>query len=69
MFALSWYYMYGVGGLIYGGGTIAGIKLGVLDLKVTRDRLLFFSMTGCLMLFAGVHALFQFVLPFSGQAG
>lgn len=69
MFTLSWYYMYGVGGLIYLLGVIAGLKTGVLDLSIKKDRNVFVGMTACLVLFAGVHALFQFVLPASGQGG
>lgn len=63
MFTLSWFYMYGVGGLIYALGTIVGIKTGVLDLRIKRDRAVYVYVTVCLALFAAVHVLFQFVLP------
>ena len=69
MFTLSWYYMYGVGGLIYAIGTVVGFKTGVIDFSIEQDRRIFLGMTACLALFAGVHALFQFVLPVTGQGG
>lgn len=69
MFTLSWYYMYGVGGLIYALGVIIGWKTGVLDLSIKKDRTIFLGLTACFALFAGVHVIFQFVLPASGQGG
>lgn len=67
MYAFAWLYMYGVGGLIYVLGAIAGIRAGVIDLHDRNERTVFIGITACLVLFAAVHALFQFVLPFGGQ--
>ncbi|MEM9491659.1 MAG: hypothetical protein AAGC55_21110 [Myxococcota bacterium] len=61
---LSWIYLYGVGGLIYALGSIVCIRAGVLDLKERGERDIFVAATGCLVIFALAHGLFQFVLPF-----
>ena len=66
MFALSYWYMYGVGSLIYLGGTVLCLRVGALDLQNPRERLAFGIATAGLLVYAGVHALFQFVLPFAG---
>ena len=66
MFALSWFYQYLVGGLIYAGGTLVCVRTGVLDLSDGSERRIWLAATGCLAGYAVVHALFQFVLPFVG---
>ena len=67
MYAISWFYLYGVGGALYAAGTFWCLRLGVLDLREPRERQIFVAATVCLALFAGAHALFQFVLPFAGE--
>jgi hypothetical protein len=66
MFELSYLYNYGVGGAIYGVGAFICLKHGVLDLKIPRERRIFWSTTGCFGIFAVVHGLFQFVFPHLG---
>ena len=66
MFALSWIYMYGVGLIIYGAGTFACVRAGVLDFSIPTERRSFIAVSVCFGLFAAVHALFQYVLPFVG---
>lgn len=68
MFALSWIYLYGVGGVIYVLGTMACVRTGVLDWKNHDERRMYLATTACLVLFAAIHALFQFVLPFVGPS-
>lgn len=67
MYAISWFYLYGVGGAVYAAGALWCVRMGVLDLSEPRERRVFVVATLCLALFAGVHALFQFVLPFVGD--
>ena len=64
MFSISWIYLYLVGGAIYAIGAIFCLKTKVLDLSVKNDRYIFIGTTACLVVFAAVHAVFQFVLPF-----
>lgn len=66
MYAISWFYLYGVGGLLYAAGTYWCVRLGVLDFSEPRERVVYLWATICLAIFAGIHALFQFVLPFAG---
>ena len=64
MYSISWFYLYGVGGLMYAGGSYLVWRAGVLDFSAPQDRRIYWFTTGCLVLFAVVHALFQFVFPF-----
>jgi len=64
MFGISWFYLYGVGGTFYGLGTYLCVRAGTLDFKNKRDRRMYTATTSCLVLFAVVHGLFQFVLPY-----
>lgn len=66
MYSISWFYLYIVGGLMYGAGTFFVARAGVLDFSAPQDRRIYWFTTSCLVLFAGVHALFQFVFPFVG---
>ena len=66
MFTISWFYLYGVGGTFYALGTWVCAKSGALDFNEKRDRKMYFTVTGCLLLIAAAHALFQFVLPHVG---
>lgn len=61
---LSWFYLYGVGGLIYALGSIACARTGALDFKIPSERRMFLVLTVCLVVFALFHGVFQFVLPF-----
>ena len=64
MFALSWFYLYGAGTLIYGGATLLSVRMGVLDFSDPRERRAYWTTTAWVAVFAAAHALFQFVLPF-----
>ena len=64
MFALSWFYLYGFGTLIYAGGSVLAWRQGVLDLNDPRERRPFWTTTAWLATFCAAHALFQFVMPF-----
>jgi|GEM_PF-2119905 len=64
MYTWSFVYQYGVGGLIYAIGVWIALKSGILDLQDPKERKIFFWLTVCFLVFAGVHALFQFVFPF-----
>jgi len=66
MYSLSWFYLYGVGGLIYVLGAVACIRTDALDMTNPRDRGIFVKVSVALVVFAGVHALFQWTLPFYG---
>ena len=66
MFEISWYYLYGVGGAFYALGSYVCIRSGSLDLSQQQDRTIYAAATGCLVVFAAAHALFQFVLPHGG---
>jgi hypothetical protein len=66
MYKLSWFYLYGVGGAIYALGTYLCTRAGVLDFGDRRERGMFAWATAAMILFAVIHALFQFVFPFVG---
>lgn len=66
-YGVSWFYLYGVGGLIYGLGSYFCVRQNVLDFSQPRERLVWLFATGCLGLFAAVHAVFQFILPYVGS--
>ncbi len=61
---LSFFYQYGVGGLIFLVGTVLSVRAGVLDLSVPSERRIYFLLTLFFILVALGHALFQFVFPF-----
>ncbi len=65
-YGISWIYLYGVGGLVYGVGTYFCVRQNVLDFAQPRERQIWILSTVCLVIFAVAHALFQFVLPFAG---
>jgi len=65
-YGISWIYLYGVGGLIYAGGTWLCVHENALDLSEPRERRTYILATTGLCIFALDHALFQYVLPFAG---
>ncbi len=66
-YGISWFYLYGVGGLIYAIGTYFCIRQNALDFTQPHERRIWLFATFCLATFAAGHALFQFVLPFAGS--
>ncbi len=64
MFSISWFYLYIVGGIIYAGGTYICWRAGALDFNDASERRSFRLATGCVIAFAVIHGLFQFVFPF-----
>jgi hypothetical protein len=66
-YGISWFYQYGVGGLVYAIGTYFCVRQNVLDFNQPRERRIYLFATLCLGIFATGHAIFQFVLPFAGS--
>lgn len=65
-YGISWIYLYGVGGATYAAGSVFCVKAGTLDLSDPREKKAFVFATACLVFFAVMHGLFQFVFPFVG---
>ena len=66
MYEVSYIYQYGIGTAIFVAGTVVCIRAGVLDLSDRQERRAWAMATAGLVGFAVVHALFQFVFPFTG---
>ncbi len=64
----SFFYLYGVGGLVFVGSLVLALRRGALDLKTSDGRkVLWFLILGYAAYMA-FHALTQFILPGWGGA-
>ena len=59
-------YQYTVGSAVFLGGLLVAHRAGAIDLKNQEIRRWFTVLLVGMVLFASVHALLQFVLPFVG---